>query len=105
MVNSYGLIDNSGAVVSGSNDFSVTKLSQGHYLLDFRRYVHDASVVATVRQFQYCDSAGLGITVCNESSNSNKLGVMFNDPSDEYGFSFFLINAEINPSNWRESKP
>ncbi len=94
MAQSYGLIKNNGTIENGTGDFTSTKQGKGVYSLKFDRNVHSAIIVATVRQFPYCDTAGIAITVCNDhrDDTSQTIGVTFDSEYDSYGFSFILID-------------
>ena len=93
MADSFGLINNAGAILNSSGDFTARKRSSGHYTLEFNRNVKLAVIVASARNLQFCDNAGVGITVCNESNMPRKVGFIFDDPADALGFSFILLNG------------
>lgn len=94
MADSFGLIDNAGTVRNSSGDFTARKLARGYYRLEFLRDVRFAVVVASARNLLFCDNAGVGVTVCNEHGQRDHLGFMFDDPGDQLGFSFVLLDGE-----------
>jgi hypothetical protein len=93
MADSFGLIDNAGAILNSSGDFTAHKNGSGYYTLRFNRNVHRAVIVASARNLQFCDNAGVGITVCNENNQPRQVGFMFDDPSNILGFSFILLDG------------
>lgn len=91
MPTSFGLIDNTGAIIRGSGDFSVTKTNSNFYL-KFNRDVRTAVVVASHHR-PYCDSYGgdISITIGKDTLARDVVCVYGVDSQ----FSFVLIDDGI----------